>query len=64
MKVDRNQMPRNIFENMTYGLTYLSGPNKSELTCHVDSFNEVQDGFNIAMAVYIHHYHMKSKQWV
>ena len=64
MKVDRNQNPRNIFENMTYALTYLGGAKKSELTCHVDSFNEVRDGFNMAMAVYIHHYHSKSKQWV
>ena len=37
--------PINIFEQITYGITYPGDPSVA-LKCHVDKFNDRKEGFN------------------
>ena len=50
---DEDNNPYNVFESMTYGLTFL-GDNQPLLTCHIDQFNDRIDGMNVLMCVYFH----------
>ena len=48
---DEDNNPYNVFESMTYGLTFL-GDNQPLLTCHIDQFNDRINGMNVLMCVY------------
>ena len=45
--------PINIFEQITYGITYTGDPSVA-LKCHVDKFNDRKDGFNSVFCIYFH----------
>ena len=55
--------PYNMFESMTYALTYL-GENEEKLKCHVDIFNERKRGMNLSLCLYFNLYHENSKKYI
>ena len=56
--------PSNIFESITYGMTYVGVDYSTQLKCHVDFFNDKIEGFNFAMTVYFHHKHKRTGKYV
>lgn len=60
---DENNEPRNIFEALTYALTFI-GDNEQHLKCHVDKFNDRCQGFDIVEAIYFHHFYKPLGKWV
>ena len=59
---DESNQPYNVFESITYALTYL-GEKEDFLTCHIDTFNENKDGMNVAICLYFNFYHKQAKKY-
>ena len=47
----------NVFEAITYAMSYVSSPDRHLLIPHIDHFNCSQDGYNIVFSVYFHTMH-------
>ena len=52
---------KNVFESLTYAMTYYSNDNSSILKNHIDHFNCTENGFNNVFGIYINMRHPTKK---